>query len=133
MPKPGYAGRKEIASEESKQRNKDYEREFKEKLNLPTIEEDRNAILQQNNRRKIIGGKNGNNIKNPPDPKEIDIYEVSAPNQNYPEDRPKAPMWEAPRVDPSRINMDALRELYRQTKLELQQERQANQGPQLGH
>ena len=33
----------------------------------------------------------------------------------------------------SRINMDALRELYRQTKLELQQERQANQGPQLGH
>ena len=29
--------------------------------------------------------------------------------------------------------MDALWELYRQTKLELQQERQANQGPQLGH
>ena len=67
MPNPGYAGRKEIASEESKQRNKDYEREFKEKLKLPTIEEDRNAILQQNNGRKIIGGKNGNNIKNPPD------------------------------------------------------------------
>ena len=96
MPNPGDAGRKEIASEESKQRNKDYEREFKEKLKLPTIEKDRNAILQQNNGRKIIGGKNGNNIKNPPDPKEIDIYQVSAPNQNYPDTKPRAAMWEAP-------------------------------------
>ena len=101
MPNPGYAGRKQIASEESKQRNKDYEREFKEKLKLPTIEKDRNAILQQNNGRKIIGGKNGNNIKNPPDPKEIDIYQVSAPNQNYPDAKPRATMLEAPGWTPA--------------------------------
>ena len=67
----------------------------------PLKEKERNAILQQNNGRKIIGGKNGNNIKNLPDPKEIDIYEVSAPNQNYPDTKPRATMWEAPGWTPA--------------------------------